>query len=93
MINRSSAAALLTSMTLASPAFAESGLASVYGNGDGHAGTQTKVRVRRSEDHGHNEAEYDRTDGELPHLHVRRHEGAETWIAHMGRGEKTILVY
>jgi rare lipoprotein A len=41
MINRSFAVALSTFMTIASPAFAESGLASVYGNGDGHSGTRT----------------------------------------------------
>jgi rare lipoprotein A len=41
MINRSFAVALSTFMIIASPAFAESGLASVYGNGDGHAGTRT----------------------------------------------------
>jgi len=41
MINRSFAVALLTLMTTTGSAVAESGLASVYGNRDGHAGTRT----------------------------------------------------
>jgi rare lipoprotein A len=41
MINRSFVVALLTVMTTTGAAVAESGLASVYGNRDGHAGTRT----------------------------------------------------
>ena len=41
MINRSFVVALLPLMITAGAAVAESGLASVYGNRDGHAGTRT----------------------------------------------------
>ena len=41
MINRSFAVAYLTLMTTTGAAVAESGIASVYGNRDGHAGTRT----------------------------------------------------
>ncbi len=38
------------------------------GGRDGHAGPQAEIGVRRSEDDGHEDAEDERPQGELPHL-------------------------
>ena len=41
---------------------------------------QAQVRVRRAENYRHYEPQQQRSQGELPHLHVLRDKGAMAWL-------------